>query len=573
MTRVVSVRPVAAALPAVAAIAGGTAVAAGALALRLTDLSRVRPDPFYDAAVRSMGTSWHDFLFGALEPGGSVAIDKPAPALWPQVVATKLLGFSTASLLVPEALAGAASVGLVYVLGRMLWRPAAGLAAAAALAVLPVAVLTARSDTMDALATALTLLAAVLLVRSGSRGGKWALAGAGAAIGLAFNVKLFQALVPVPALALLYVAASSLPIGERLSRLALTASVALAVGLSWLAVVTTAPGREQPFAFGSGNGSALSAAFGYDGIDRLDPAMRPAHHAAAAVAQAPGPPGAGRLVGAGGHLGALLGTELVPALILGGVAAIALTVAVAGRWRAAARAREDAPAGDAATLAPPGRLALAGALGVGAWLLTGFGLFSFLHGLQTRYLDALAPAVALALGGGIVALGRWARMPGWAMACAVAAVLAVPAAHALAVVDDASSDSGHLGQLPASTVDRLSAFLQRHTKGERYEVATATAVKAAPLIAKDARPVLMLGTRAGHPLTPLRRLIADVRHREVAYVLVAGRCGPHSALGPGGCGRAARWAKVHGRNLSARVGVPLYAVHAPLRTRRYPRRG
>src|ERR1700754_4743006 len=79
-------------------------VAALALALRLTQLSRVAPDPFYDAAVRSMGTSWHAFLFGALEPGASVAIDKPAVALWPQVLTTKLLGFNTVALLLPAAL-------------------------------------------------------------------------------------------------------------------------------------------------------------------------------------------------------------------------------------------------------------------------------------------------------------------------------------------------------------------------------------------------------------------------------------------------------------------------------------
>ena len=127
-----AVRPLVAALSSSAALAAGAAVAVVALALRLTSLGRVAPDPFYDAAVRSMGTSWHDFLFGALEPGGSVAIDKPAVALWPQVAATKLLGFHTSALLVPEALAGAAAVGLVFVLARMLWGRPAGLASAAA---------------------------------------------------------------------------------------------------------------------------------------------------------------------------------------------------------------------------------------------------------------------------------------------------------------------------------------------------------------------------------------------------------------------------------------------------------
>ena len=326
----VALRPLVATLPW--ATVAGAAVAAVALALRLSGLSRVAPDPFYDAAVRSMGTSWHDLLFGALEPGGSVAIDKPAPSLWPQVAATKLLGFGTTSLLLPEALAGAAGVGLVYALGRMLWGRTAGLVSAAALAVLPVAVLTARSDTPDTLATTFALLAGVALVQAARTNGRWALAGAGVAIGAAFNVKLFQALVPVPALALMYFAASPLPRWERLSRLALCGSVALAVGLSWLAVVSTAPGREQPYAFGSGNGSALSAAFGYDGFARLD-ATRPD----ALVENVPGPPGLVRLVGQGGDLGALLGSELIPALV---------APRWRSRWRAAGGARR-------ARVAPP----------------------------------------------------------------------------------------------------------------------------------------------------------------------------------------------------------------------------
>ena len=66
--------------------------------LRLTALGSVRLDPFYDAAVRSMSLSVHNFFFGVYEPGGSVAIDKPPIDLWLQVISVKLFGFnSTAS--------------------------------------------------------------------------------------------------------------------------------------------------------------------------------------------------------------------------------------------------------------------------------------------------------------------------------------------------------------------------------------------------------------------------------------------------------------------------------------------
>ena len=97
------------------------AAIAAAVVLRVTELGRVQPDPFYDAAVRSMGESWHAFFFGALEPGGSVSIDKPPLDLWLQVASTKALGFTTTALLLPEALAGCAAVALLFVLVRSLW--------------------------------------------------------------------------------------------------------------------------------------------------------------------------------------------------------------------------------------------------------------------------------------------------------------------------------------------------------------------------------------------------------------------------------------------------------------------
>jgi 4-amino-4-deoxy-L-arabinose transferase-like glycosyltransferase len=61
--------------------------------LRLAALGRVPLNPYYDAAVRSMGTSWAAFFEGAFEPGRRVAIDKPPVDLWLQVASTKLLGF------------------------------------------------------------------------------------------------------------------------------------------------------------------------------------------------------------------------------------------------------------------------------------------------------------------------------------------------------------------------------------------------------------------------------------------------------------------------------------------------
>src|SRR5579863_6298647 len=135
------------------------AIVAGAAALRFAHLGQVPGDPFYDGAVRSMALSWHNFFFGAVEPAGAVAIDKPPVDLWLQVASVKLLGFGSTALKTPEALAGTLAVALLYAAVAPVFGVRAGLSCALALAVLPIAVITARSDTMDAVMMALTVLA------------------------------------------------------------------------------------------------------------------------------------------------------------------------------------------------------------------------------------------------------------------------------------------------------------------------------------------------------------------------------------------------------------------------------
>ncbi|MEA2375176.1 MAG: hypothetical protein QOD53_1639, partial [Thermoleophilaceae bacterium] len=171
------------------------ALVAGAGLLRLWALGGAHANPYYDAAVRSMGLSAHNFLLAAYEPGGSVAIDKPPLDLWLQVASVKLLGFGPRGLIAPQALASTAAVGLLYGFVRRGFGRAAGLAAAAALAVLPISVVTARSDTMDSLAMALSLAAAWLTVRAAQTGRLRWLVAAGAVCGLNFEVKLFESLL------------------------------------------------------------------------------------------------------------------------------------------------------------------------------------------------------------------------------------------------------------------------------------------------------------------------------------------------------------------------------------------
>src|SRR4051812_24905515 len=65
---------------------------------------------YYAVAVQSMLQNWKNFFFAAYDAGGFITVDKPAVTLWIQTISAKIFGFSGLALLVPEALAGVASV-------------------------------------------------------------------------------------------------------------------------------------------------------------------------------------------------------------------------------------------------------------------------------------------------------------------------------------------------------------------------------------------------------------------------------------------------------------------------------
>jgi 4-amino-4-deoxy-L-arabinose transferase-like glycosyltransferase len=315
-----------------------------AAALRLILIGKVAPDPFYDAAVRSMGLSWHNFFFGAFEPAASVSIDKPPVDLWLQVVSVKLFGFSTSTLKLPEALSGIAAVPLLFLAVRRIWSPLAGLAAAASLAVLPVEVITSRSDTMDGVMMVLIVLALLFVVRACETGKTgWLLAGA-AVLGLAFDVKILESLVALPGLGLLALLGFPGTLSKRALKLAAAGAVYVVVALAWLTATLFVPAHDRPWAIGSTNGSAWNAVFVFNGKDRLggkspEPGGReyePGHKYPVATQSQRDhipilPPSPTRLLARVGPLsGERLGLELLAALLLGVLDALVALPGVAG---------------------------------------------------------------------------------------------------------------------------------------------------------------------------------------------------------------------------------------------------
>ena len=66
---------------------------------------------YYSAAALAGGQSWSAFFFGSFDAANFITVDKPPAAIWLMGLSVRLFGLSSWSVLLPEALAGVATVG------------------------------------------------------------------------------------------------------------------------------------------------------------------------------------------------------------------------------------------------------------------------------------------------------------------------------------------------------------------------------------------------------------------------------------------------------------------------------
>ncbi len=333
---------------------------------------------YYAAAVRSMSSSWHDFLFASLDKGGVMTVDKPPLALWVQALSVRVFGFHSLSILVPQALMGIASVALLYDLVRRRFGRVGGFVAGLALALTPITVAISRHNNPDALLVLCTVAALWCTVRAlerapAGRGTRWLVA-AGVCVGLGFETKMLVALVVVPGIAAawLWLAPAARGRLHALGQLLAGGAAMVLVGGAWPLLVELTPARDRPWVSGTSDNRVLSLIFEYNGLGRVD-------------GQTGGPGGvAGNMFGGatgplrllnsalGGQAGWLLGFALVSAV----------AILFASRLR-----RTDARTG--------------WLLAVGGAFATTAVLFSFASGIfHPYYVSLLAPFAAALFGAG-----------------------------------------------------------------------------------------------------------------------------------------------------------------------------
>src|SRR3954467_14190629 len=129
---------------------------------------------FYSAAAQAGSASWKAFFFGSSDAANSITVDKTPGAIWIMALSARIFGVNAWSILVPQALMGVATAGLLFATVKRWFGPAAGLIAGAVTALTPVAVLMFRFNNPDALLVLLMVAAAWATMRAMEQGRtKW----------------------------------------------------------------------------------------------------------------------------------------------------------------------------------------------------------------------------------------------------------------------------------------------------------------------------------------------------------------------------------------------------------------
>jgi 4-amino-4-deoxy-L-arabinose transferase-like glycosyltransferase len=309
--------------------AGALARLRGALQLALVvgvsatldfwDLSRNHwANTYYSAAVRSMSTSWHNFLYASLDPSGVMTVDKPPLAFWVQALSVRIFGYEPLSILIPEALMGVATVVLVYDLVRRMFGDLAGVVAALALATTPITVAMSRDNNPDALVALLCVAALWFLVRAIEDGRTRWIVLSGAMVGLAFETKMGVALVVVPGIVVAWLWLRPRGVRAALDQLIAGGFVMIVTGGAWPLVVGLTPAPDRPWISGTADNSIVSLIFGYNGFGRVSGQIGGPAGPLGSNGVFGGAPGPLRLLDSalGGQAGWLVGLALVGAVAL-----------------------------------------------------------------------------------------------------------------------------------------------------------------------------------------------------------------------------------------------------------------
>jgi 4-amino-4-deoxy-L-arabinose transferase-like glycosyltransferase len=224
---------------------------------------------YYTATVGSLLTGFKNFFYASFDPVGVVSVDKPPVAFWMQSFSAWIFGLSAWSVTFPQAIVGILSIGILYYLVKQTFGGLSAVSASLILAVLPASVVIDSRNEPDSILSLTLLLSVAALIKSvKSSSWKWLIIFS-ILMGIAFNVKMFVAFIPLPVFLTYYVLGSTLPLKQVTIRVVSALAVVLLVAASWITVVSLTPQDSRPYVGSTHDNSIWTLVFEYNGINRF----------------------------------------------------------------------------------------------------------------------------------------------------------------------------------------------------------------------------------------------------------------------------------------------------------------
>lgn len=234
----------------------------------LWGLAHVERSEYYAAISKSMSLSFSNFIFGAMDPAGTVTVDKIPASFWIPALLVKIFGFSTLAVTLPNALAGLTATFFMTLIVKKYYGMTAGLIVGSIISTTPILVAVSRSNQPYPIYFLLIAIAIrysiVALNESSTKDLIWA----GFWIGIAFNSYMLLAWALWPPLILGYFFTNQ-RLQQKIRSLCLAGFISFLVSGIWILLATAVPASKRPYLGGTNNNSALEIVFGYNGFGRF----------------------------------------------------------------------------------------------------------------------------------------------------------------------------------------------------------------------------------------------------------------------------------------------------------------
>ena len=234
----------------------------------LWGLAKAQRSEYYASIAMSMSKSFSNFFFGAIDPAGTVTLDKIPGSYWLPAIFVKIFGFSTWAIEAPNAIATVALVMLTALTIKNIYGASAGLIAGAVVATTPILLAVSRSNQPQAFFLLTLGFAALYAVKALDAQSRKYLVIAGAFIALAFHTYMLEAWALWPALIVAWFFTHQ-TLRRKILDLLIAGSLSLALSLVWILTVWLIPSSHRPYVGGTYHNNPFEMVFGYNGLGRF----------------------------------------------------------------------------------------------------------------------------------------------------------------------------------------------------------------------------------------------------------------------------------------------------------------